>query len=211
MFAPDTSAHPRFQVLLVDDHALFRAGLSLIVGGHPLVGRVLEAESVMAAGRLMGETVHVVLLDHYMPGISGLDGLRLLQQKFPDAVIAMVSASADSRDILLARQLGARGFIPKTAHAPDILQALSALLRGQDWFPDTAAPPPPGPERVGLTGRQMEVLGHLCGGLSNRAIALRMEISENTVRTHVSAVLAYLNVNSRAEAIVAARQQGMVL
>lgn len=210
MFVDDTPAHTRFQVLLVDDHALFRAGLSLIVGGHPLVKRVLEAESVMAASQRMGEVVHVVLLDHYMPGISGLDGLKLLQQKFPDAAIAMVSASADDRDILLARQLGARGFIPKTAHAPDILQALSALLRGQDWFPDTV-PPPPGPERVGLTGRQMEVLGHLCGGLSNRAIALRMDISENTVRTHVSAVLAYLNVNSRAEAIVAARQQGMVL
>ena len=215
--ASETTAGARSSVLLVDDHALFRAGLSLIISTHPLVREVLEVENVMAAMRVEAQAVHLVLLDIVMPGINGLDGIAMMAKKFPDAAIAMVSASFESDEAKTARHLGASGFVPKTATAADIGLAVSALLRGHEWFPknrDASSVPPPNTHTSSaderLTGRQMQVLGYLCGGLSNRAIALRMDISENTVRSHVHGVLRSFNAISRAEAVVSARLRGIV-
>lgn len=206
----DTTRNKR--VLMVDDHALFRGGMALLVLNNPLVREVLEAGSVAEALAHAGSAVHLVLLDHYMPGVTGIFGIKALRQAFPDAVVTIVSGSSSPQDVAMARENGADGFISKTTHSSDIQTALSALLRGQNWFPDevdTAQPQPD--ERAALTVRQMEVLALLVEGLSNRAIAKRMAVSENTVRTHVSAVLYLLRVNSRAEATVLARKQGLVL
>lgn len=208
------AAHPQttgFRVLLVDDHALFRAGMALLVKSNPLIGEVLEAGNVAHALDHAGKTVHLILLDHYMPGVTGLAGIQLLRNNFPGAAIALLSGSATAPEVQQARDGGADGFIPKAMHSGGIQSALSALLRGQTWFADDPGVAPAGAnQRPTLTGKQAEVLARLCEGLSNRAIAHRMEISENTVRTHVSAILFQLNVNSRAEAIVAARKVGLI-
>lgn len=201
----------RKRVLLVDDHALFRAGMALLVLNNPLVKEVLEAESVASALRYAGDSVQLVLLDHYMPGVTGINGLQSLRKAFPDAAVAIVSGNTSPQDMALARDYGADGFISKTVQAGDIQKALSTLLRGQRWFPDemptTSAP---GQTLAPLTAKQMAVLALLAEGLSNRAIGKRMDVSENTVRTHVSAVLYALEANSRAEAVVAARRRGLV-
>ena len=201
------------QVLLVDDHSLFRAGLSLIISTHPLVSKVHAAEGVMAALRLEINSIKLVLLDIFMPGIKGLEGIVVLRSKFPDAVIAMVSGSGDYQDVNKAKEHGVSGFLFKTDTPTEFLRAVSALLRGNEWFPHSRNLEFGKPNNDGmpaLSARQMLVLGHLFEGLSNRAIAMRMNVSENTVRSHVRGVLQCLGANSRAEAVVAARRLGIV-
>ena len=211
MNVPDTTAIRCKRVLLVDDHALFRSGMALLVMNHPLVRDVLEAGTVVEALAHAGSAVHLVLLDHYMPGITGINGIKTLRKAFPDAVVAIVSGSTSPQDVALARDNGADGFIAKTTGSQDIQTALSALLRGQRWFADEIPAAEPLPDaRAVLTAKQVEVLALLAEGLSNRAIGKRMAVSENTVRTHVSAVLFQLRVNSRAEATVAARRLGLI-
>ena len=211
MNVPDTTAIRCKRVLLVDDHALFRSGMALLVMNHPLVRDVLEAGTVVEALAHAGSAVHLVLLDHYMPGITGINGIKTLRKAFPDAVVAIVSGSTSPQDVALARDNGADGFIAKTTGSQDIQTALSALLRGQRWFADEIPAAEPLPDaRAVLTAKQVEVLALLAEGLSNRAIGKRMAVSENTVRSHVSAVLFQLRVNSRAEATVAARRLGLI-
>ena len=186
--------------------------MALLVMNDPLVRDVLEAGTVVEARAQAGSAVQLVLLDHYMPGITGINGIKTLRKAFPDAVVAIVSGSTSPQDVALARDNGADGFIAKTTGSQDIQTALSALLRGQRWFADempAAAEPLPDARAV-LTAKQVEVLALLAEGLSNRAIGKRMAVSENTVRSHVSAVLFQLRVNSRAEATVAARRLGLI-
>jgi DNA-binding NarL/FixJ family response regulator len=211
----DAAIHKR--VLIVDDHALFRAGLALIVVGNSAVKEVLEAGSVSGALEHVGKPVNLILLDHHMPGLSGLDGIALLRNNYPDAMVAMVSGSATPPEVELARTAGADGYIPKTTPVSEIQAALSALLRGQLWFPhalnhgdaDTDTDAGAGEPRV-FTVKQLEVLAHLSEGLSNRAISKAMGVTENTVRSHVSAVLHHLHASSRAEAVVTARRTGLI-
>ena len=194
MTLPDTTAIRCKRVLLVDDHALFRSGMALLVMNHPLVRDVLEAGTVVEALAHAGSAVHLVLLDHYMPGITGINGIKTLRKAFPDAVVAIVSGSTSPQDVALARDNGADGFIAKTTGSQDIQTALSALLRGQRWFADEIPAAEPLPDaRAVLTAKQVEVLALLAEGLSNRAIGKRMAVSENTVRSHVSAVLFQLS------------------
>lgn len=202
----------RKRILLVDDHALFRAGLAMAAMENPLVLDVLQAPSVAAALLNAGQTIHLILLDHYMPGLTGINGIRSLKKNFPDSAIAIVSGSTDLQDVQLARENGADGFLFKTVQNRELQDALSALLRGQSWFPgvDGHREAPDAAPEARLTPKQLEVLAFLAEGLSNRAIGKRMDISENTIRSHVSALLQTLNVSSRASAIAAAHRLGLL-
>ena len=200
-------------LLLVDDHTLFRTGLRLIVQDHPGVDAIFEAGTVAEACALRPETVDLVLLDIQMPGMSGLDGLRLLRQAFPRARIVLVSASVAPDAVYEARTRGADGFLPKSASGADILEAISCALSGAPCFPahsgnttTTRAPAAPS-----LTARQLDVLSLLCTGKPNKVIARDLGLSENTVRVHVAAIFAQLGVNSRSAALLAAQRRGLSL
>lgn len=219
--------------------------MALLVTRNPSVAQVLEAGSVSSALAHAGTIVHLILLDHYMPGVTGISGIGALRSAFPDASIAIVSASTSHQDVAQARALGAQGFIRKTADSREIDAALSALLRGQSWFPDSVSSgavraslsaammsrqPHDGDAAAAqtatglalgstdassarapaLTPKQVEVLAYLGDGLSNRGISRRMGISENTVRSHVSALLYHLRAESRAAALVQARKLGLL-
>lgn len=196
-------------VLLIDDHTLFRAGLQLIVQAHPEVGPILEAGSVLAAREHAGQAVDVILLDIELPGLNGLDGLKLLRESFPQARVVVVSASATPAAAGEAAARGADGFLPKSSSANDILQAITRVLRGETSFPDQVTPAASGTGST-LTVRQLEVLALLCKGKPNKVIARELALSENTVRVHVSAIFAHFGVNSRSEALVAAQRSGLV-
>lgn len=139
------------RLLLVDDHNLFRTGLRLIVQDHPRVGTIAEAGSIAEACALQLADADLVLLDIQLPGMSGLDGLRLLRQACPRARIVLVSASVAPDAIHEARARGADGFLPKSASAEDILEAISCALSGSRVFRSTAATAPP---RAGRTRRR---------------------------------------------------------
>ncbi|MBP6599106.1 MAG: response regulator transcription factor [Giesbergeria sp.] len=205
-------------LLLVDDHTLFRTGLRLIVQDHPGVGRIAEAGSVAQACALQLAEARLILLDIQLPAMSGLEGIHLLRRACPLARIVLVSASVAPGAAHEARTRGADGFLPKSASADDILQAITLALAGQPYFPSHTSAPvhlqpagnePPSPAPT-LTPRQFEVLTLLCLGKPNKVIARDLGLSENTVRVHVAAIFAQLGVNSRSTALLAAQRWGML-
>jgi two-component system, NarL family, nitrate/nitrite response regulator NarL len=205
---------PSPQVLVIDDHTLFRTGMRMILQSFPGMGRVLEAASVMLAREHEGHTVDIILLDIQMPGINGLDGMGMLRSMFRQAKVVFVSASVSGDAILDAELRGADGFLPKSASAHDIFSAMSQVLAGEKCFPAQAGHNPGRtsgtPSARPLSTRQMQVLALIAQGKPNKVVARELGLSENTVRVHVSAMFVQLGVNSRTAAVLAAQQAGLV-
>lgn len=195
--------------LLVDDHALFRAGLAMLLATHPLLDELLEAGSIAEARAIQREDLALIILDVCMPGLNGLEGIALLRRQFPAAAVLILSGNDDFNWRSQARDKGADGFLSKAADADQIAEAINMLLRGDNNWSD-AANQPSAASLPALTNRQLEVLCLLAEGKSNKAIARELDMAENTVRVHVSAILAGLGVSSRTEAAVAARLRGMI-
>lgn len=193
-------------ILLIDDHALFREGLSLILErlDTPLV--TLQARTIRDALAFVShpDEVHLLLMDFYISDADGLQGLVKLRQAFPSSAIVLVSASHDLGLIREAILLGARGFIHKSTAVEAMLTGLSNALAGRDCFiyPEDLHLPQPARH---LTPRQREVLAQLCLGKSNKDIGRALLLSENTVRIHLADIFRILGVTSRTEAIVLAK------
>jgi DNA-binding NarL/FixJ family response regulator len=201
-----------YRFLIADDHPLFRDALrQTIAGQHPeaVVGEAGSFEGVIE--RLAADDdVDLVLLDLAMPGMHGLAGLMFLRTQYPGVPVVVVSASEDSATIRQAFRSGASGYIPKSLATGMIGQAIAAVLEGAVWTPphielsargdlDAAA------ARIRtLTPQQMRVLMMLSEGLLNKQIAHALDVSEATVKAHVSAILTKLGVDSRTQAVIAA-------
>ncbi|WP_029050545.1 response regulator transcription factor [Cupriavidus sp. amp6] len=211
---------PQARLLLIDDHTLFRTGLRLVLADSPSVGQIIEAGSVMQAVQdHAGAAVDILLLDIQMPGLNGLEGVKVLRRHFPAARILIVSGTSGLETIPAEVRREIAGFLPKSADAREIEEAIACCLAGGTHFPDDAssagraAAPAPAPapySASALTPRQLEVLHQLTLGRSNKVIAYHMGLSENTVRVHVAAILEHLGVVSRVEAILEAQRRGLV-
>jgi DNA-binding NarL/FixJ family response regulator len=196
-------------VLLIDDHALFRAGMSLLFQRMDPEVQVVEADSLEAA--LAQDVLHtspfdLILLDLALQGMNGLDGLRPLQKKFANVPVVMVTGSAEHDAMNEARAKGAKGYLIKTTAADAMMQALQKVLQGQSHFPDDLAPPS---VNASITPRQRDVLDLLCQGKVNKEIASMLGMSDHTVRTHLKLVFRTMNVHTRTEAVLAARRLGI--
>ncbi|WP_411877761.1 response regulator [Polaromonas sp. YR568] len=192
------------RILLIDDHALFQSGMRLVLeAGLPGV-KVTKADGIEQVMAQSGEAPSLVLLDIQLQGMGGMDGLVLLKQRWPDVPVIMLSSAADDETVSLAMSKGASGFFSKSGTAEKIIALIHDAL---GIHTPQAAPEPPKPR---LTPRQFEVLMLVNEGLSNKAIARRLELSEFTVRGHVQAVLGLLNASSRSQAIFAARGAGLL-
>jgi len=202
---------PPFTILLIDDHAMFRAGLRALLEGRLPAVRVLEAASIDDAERLRIAAPDLLLLDIQLQEGNGLDGMRLFRQRWPDTVIAVLSAWHTPRNINQALAQGARTFIPKTAPADAVMELVERLRHTASGgkLSDREKPPESLLQRTNLTPRQREVLDLLCRGLSNKGIGRQLGLSENTVRWHVQNLLALLRVSSRSEAVFVARSLGL--
>jgi two-component system, NarL family, nitrate/nitrite response regulator NarL len=205
---------PNPQVLVIDDHTLFRTGMRMILQSFPGIGRVMEAASVMLAREHEGHKIDIILLDIQMPGINGLDGMGMLRSMFRQAKVVFVSASVSGDAIVDAEQRGADGFLPKSASAHDIFNAMRTVLSGGTCFPSLlghqSGNPTATPPIRSLSTRQMQVLALIAQGKPNKVVARELGLSENTVRVHVSAMFVQLGVNSRTAAVLAAQQAGLV-
>lgn len=202
-------------VLLVEDHTLFREGMRLMLSGSPLVrARILEAAH-LAQALALPDAVDLVLLDIGLPGVGGIDGLLSVRQRWPRAAIVMLSAHDRPELVRQALSKGACGFVSKTAQPVHICQEVRRWLHPQEQGAaddalsvPVAAPAVPGDEV--LSPRQYDVLRLMAQGLSNKAIAYQMHLSENTIRNHVVAILRLFNVQTRTAAVMAGQQRGLL-
>jgi DNA-binding NarL/FixJ family response regulator len=212
----------RIRVCLVDDHAVVRRGLRGyldLVEDIEVVGEAADGEAALdmvAALVAAGRAPHVVLMDLLMPGTDGVTATRLLTQRFEGvAVVAMTSYSEVDR-IRGALEAGASGYLLKDAEAEDVVDGIRRAHRGEMPLGPAVsrqlarAISAPGRAAIDtLTTREHEVLVLVAAGLSNRAIASRLSISERTARTHVSSILDKLGLRSRTQAALYAVRQGL--
>lgn len=205
------------RVVIADDHPLFRDALRLTIGqtlGEAEIAEADSFDSLRARLEAVPDT-DLVLLDLKMPGVRGFSGLLYIRAAFSAVPVAIISANEEPRIMRLALELGALGYIPKSATPIEIRTALSALLAGETWLPapaadfrraagDADADLVAGLAR--LTPQQVRVLMMLSEGLLNKQIAHRLEVTEATIKAHVSAILQKLNVDNRTQAVIVARQ-----
>lgn len=206
------------RILVADDHAVFRDGLRTVLADLEVGIETLEAVDAAAALEIAARErdLDLVLLDLQMPGVGGIEGLVRFRQNHPTLPVVIVSASDSSADMRRALDHGASGYIPKSFGRDDMLAALRLVLAGGVFVPQAALSEPADDalERrrkrtEKLTPRQIEVLSLMARGLTNREICDVLAIAENTVKTHVKAVLETLEATNRTEASVLARELGI--
>jgi two-component system, NarL family, nitrate/nitrite response regulator NarL len=209
------------RVLLIDDHALFRAGLRELLERRGIC--VIDAVGDANVGlRLAQEQApDVVLLDLRMPGRGGLEVLQDLRATQPQIRVAILTTSAEEPDVIQAIQGGARGYLLKDMEPDELIAALDLILAGGTAvareLTGILAKAVQGEVRVShgspafsdLTPREMEILCHLAAGRSNKAISRVLGIADGTVKLHVKGILRKLAVHSRVEAAVIAVEQGL--
>ncbi|MBU6507718.1 MAG: response regulator transcription factor [Alphaproteobacteria bacterium] len=205
-----------FRIVIADDHPLFRDALRLAVSQTVVDGEIAEADSfdALCARLRAAPDIDLVLLDLNMPGMNGLSGLLYLRAEFAAVPIVVVSANENPRVVRRALDLGAVGYIPKSAAATAIRDAIGALLAGGAWLPPALGARLP--DSAGdaalvallntLTPQQSRVLMLLSEGLPNKQIAHAMQVTEATIKAHVSAILHKLGVDNRTQAVIVARQ-----
>jgi len=207
------------RILIVDDHALVREAISNTLTQLAENVTVLEAATAGEAQRLIShhQNIDLVLLDNAMPGLNGVDAIPDLHARCPQIPIVVLSANEDAATVRAAIRAGAAGYVPKTANSHTLLTALRIVLAGDIYIPPrylenpahSAVKRSAGAD-CGLTDRQLEVLRLLASGLSNKSVARRLEITEGTVKQHVSAILKVLGVRNRTEAVIAAHDRGLL-
>lgn len=201
-------------ILLIDDHPLFRSGIAAVVNELDDKVRFVEAEDVKEGLALLkeGKGYSIILLDLALPGLDGMDGIALLRHAAPATPIVVLSATENTVTIRQAITRGAKGYIPKSSGKNIMLNALRLVLSGGVYLPanilqtDGAV----SSNSDSLTPRQADVIQLLAQGRSNKEIADKLELTENTVRTHVAAILKRLGVKNRTEAGVTALAQGLL-
>ncbi|MDQ1197485.1 response regulator transcription factor [Agrobacterium sp. SORGH_AS 787] len=199
-------------IIIADDHPLFRGALRQAVGGLEGNNSFIEAGDFDDARRRAEEQpdADLMLLDLAMPGVSGFSGLMSLRAEFSSLPIIIVSATDDPATMRRAIELGASGFISKSSGIDDIRTAIRTVLEGDVWIPascqssrDQDADMTDLINRLRtLTPQQSRVLGMLAEGLLNKQIAYELNVSEATIKAHVSAILLKLNVDSRTQAVI---------
>lgn len=215
------------RILLIDDHALFREGMLHVLKGMPEAPEVFEAGSATEGLNMASEKgpLDLVLLDLHLPETDGFTILARLHNSHPDLAVIVLSASEDFQDAKRSLDLGAMGYIPKSATSQVMLSAIHLVLSGGIYLPpllmsqwhNTApvvTPTPvnrdaaPGTEP--LTVRQLDVLRLLAVGKSNKEIARDLGMAEGTVKIHITAIFRALAVVNRTQAVLIAKKQGLV-
>jgi two-component system NarL family response regulator len=211
-------------VLIVDDHALFRRGLELVLDAEPDLEIVAEASDGLEAIELAAElSPDVVLMDVRMPGVGGIEATRRIRIAHPATRVMMLTVSEDDEDLFAAVRAGATGYLLKEMSIDEVAGAVRAVARGQAVVTPSMASKLLGEFNVlsrrvdaqhgtapRLTDREVEVLRLVAKGLSNKEIAAELVIAENTVKNHVRNILEKLQLKSRMEAALYAVREKLV-
>jgi DNA-binding NarL/FixJ family response regulator len=213
------------KILVVDDHVLIREALRGVLKELKGDAVIVEAPDSRQAMHRLAENpdLELILLDLHLPDRNGFELLRELRDRYPAISVVMLSASNDRDDIAKALDLGAQGFIPKSAQREVMLSAFKLIFAGGIYVPPeilmrhrapVVAPVhisarPPSAAELGLTERQMDVLALMMQGKSNKAICRALDLAEPTVKNHVTAILKALKASNRTEAVIAAGALGL--
>jgi two-component system NarL family response regulator len=224
--APSATAETvSIRVLIADDQALFRRGLCVVLGTEDRIEVVAEAENgEEAVAKARDMSPDVVLMDVRMPGINGIDAARQIRETNPATRIVMLTVSDEEEDLYEAIKAGANGYLLKEISVEEVAGAVRAVVQGKSLISPTMASkllseftvlakkaeerqqyPAPA-----LTTRELEVLKLVARGMSNREIADRLFISENTVKNHVRNILEKLHLHSRMEAVIYAVRERLL-
>ena len=200
------------RIMVVDDHYLVRMGLASIIAIEPDMAVCAEASSGEQAQALF--RVHrpdVTLMDLRLPGMNGADTIQAIRRDVPDARFVMLSTYVCDEEIYGALQAGAMAYLVKSVQRDELITAIRKAAAGQRHIPAEVAARLA--DRVAgsqLSGREIEVLRLLVSGRRNREVARALEITEGTVKLHVSSILAKLGAEDRTEAVTIALQRGIV-
>ncbi len=208
------------KLLIADDHALFRDGLSLQlekIAPHAVINQAANFSQALKIVQASSD-LDLIIIDLDMPDMKWEDGLRELQAKAPESRFVVISASEDVRNIKKVLDMGISGYIPKRSETKVLLSALKLVLDGGTYLPpsimDAAVSPhaDAGTSRSGkvLTPRQAEVLDYVAEGMSNKQIAYKMNVSEATVKLHINALLRAVGATNRTQAVIIAQKMGLI-
>lgn len=216
------------RTLIVDDHALFRRGLEIVLVTEPDIQVVDQASDGAEAVRKAGEVLpDVVLMDVRMPGSGGIQACRQIKEIAPSAKIIILTMSDEEEDLFEAIRAGASGYLLKDIPLDDVAEAVRAVHGGQSLISpsmagkllsefaalarkDEGTPPRQQVPAPKLTDREMQVLRLVARGMNNRDIAKELFISDNTVKNHVRNILEKLQIHSRMEAVMVAVREKLI-
>jgi DNA-binding NarL/FixJ family response regulator len=217
------------KILVIDDHVLIRQAMQGVLKKLRRDAVVLEAPNYKQAMQVIANhpDISLILLDLTLPDRDGFSVLAELRERYPAVSIVVLSAVQDPANVIKALDMGALGFIPKSAQGDVILHALRLVISGGIYIPpeilvreelSNSALRQPGGDRsrvspadVGLTDRQLDVLALVMQGKNNKTICRILNLAEPTVKNHVTAILRALKVSNRTEAVIAANQMGWKL
>ena len=208
----DQSGSPSIRVLTVDDHPIYRDGLAALIAAYAdfrLAGAAANGREAIQMFR--HHRPDVTLMDLSMPVMSGIDAIASIIAEFADAKIIALTTWGGDADIHRALQLGARGYLLKDSASEEVAESIRRVHAGHRAIPSEVAQRLAAfTPRSDLTERELEVLGHMARGLSNKAIARALGRTEATVKVHVLHILQKLNVSDRTEAVTAGLQRGII-
>ena len=206
------------KIALIDDHTLFRSGIKALLSRQNDFEVIGEAADGLSGVKLVAQTrPDIVLLDLDMPVMNGREALAQILSAHPEQTVVMLTVAEDSDDLTECMRLGARGFLLKNINADFLLDSIRKAVDGDNVFsPEmtarlvqsliSPAAPPKNNALSSLTPRELEILGYLAAGHSNKVIARRLDLAESTIKVHVQNILRKLELSSRVQAAVYAVQ-----
>lgn len=212
----------RMKILIADDHALFRDGLSMHIEKLMPQASIAQAGNFSQALKFLDgqQSPDLIIVDLDMADIQWEEGLKAIRQKSHKSRLVVISASEDRRSIKKALELGISGYISKRSDTKILTSALRLILEGGTYLPPEILE---GPHNGGysdsqeeyrkskiLTPRQTEVLGYVAQGLSNKQIAYNMGVSEATVKLHINALLRSVGATNRTQAVILSQKMGLI-
>lgn len=207
------------KIVVADDHAVVREGLRALIStidDYELIGTAATSQEAVRAA--VSQRPDVLILDIAMPGGSGIDAAREITRAAPAVAVLMLTMYDDDASVFAAMRSGALGYVLKGADPDEIIRAIAAVAHRQAIFSPAIArraltlladPPTAEPAFPALTQRERQILELVATGLGNASIALRLQVSPNTIANHISSIFRKLQVANRAEAIARARDAGL--
>jgi DNA-binding NarL/FixJ family response regulator len=209
----EKNAAYKISVLLVDDHSLVRRGFRRMLEDEEdihVVGEASDGEEAVKLARALKP--QVVVMDCALPGISGLQATRKILQLAPETLILMLSMHAEETWVRQAMDAGARGYVLKNAMDLELGPAIRRMMKGETVLDGQLSRQEnlKGERNAGLTPREVEILQLICGGKSNKEIAVQLDLSANTVAVHRANIMDALGIHKTAELVVYAIRNGLV-